>query len=307
MENIKNPYTSCSLCAHRCGVDRTRTLGACRMTDKLRVARASLHMWEEPPISGSRGSGTVFFSGCSLGCIYCQNKAISRGECGTALTAEELAALALRLEREGAHNINLVTPTHFVPTLREAILLARVGGFSLPVVYNTSAFETPETVRSLSGVVDIYLADLKYYRPETARKYSAAASYPEAARAAIEEMYLQVGEPKFDECGLMTRGVIVRLLLLPGHLAEAKLNLSYLYRRYGDGIYLSLMSQYTPTGKLPPPLDRPVSAAEYRELVDYAERLGVTNAFIQEGSAASESFIPDFDDEGLLRAHSAQL
>ena len=295
-------YKSCRLCGHRCGVDRTRgERGLCNMTSSVRVTRAALHMWEEPIISGERGSGTVFFSGCSLGCIYCQNKDISRGAGGVEISEERLSEIFLELECQGAHNVNLVTPTHFVPSVISSVAMARERGLTVPIVYNTSSYETRETITALSGTVDVYLADLKYYKEETARRLSFADGYCRTAREAIAEMVKNQPIPVIKD-GIMQRGVVVRILLLPGHLIEAKLSLKYLYDTYGDSIYISLMSQYTPMGELPSPLDRTVTEYEYRSLVRYAEELGVTYAFIQEGGSAEESFIPAFDNTGVLPA-----
>ena len=295
-------YKSCRLCGHGCGVNRTRgERGLCNMTSSVRVARAALHMWEEPIISGERGSGTVFFSGCSLGCIYCQNKDISRGAGGVKISEERLSEIFLELECQGAHNVNLVTPTHFVPSVISSVAMARERGLTVPIVYNTSSYETRETIAALSGTVDVYLADLKYYKEETARRLSFADDYCRTAREAIAEMVKNQPIPVIKD-GIMQRGVVVRILLLPGHLIEAKLSLKYLYDTYGDSIYISLMSQYTPMGELPSPLDRTVTEYEYRSLVRYAEELGVTYAFIQEGGSAEESFIPAFDNTGVLSA-----
>lgn len=255
-------------------------------------------MWEEPIISGTKGSGTVFFSGCSLGCIYCQNKEISRGGVGKPVTVKRLAEIFFELADGGAHNINLVTPTHFVPSIAEAIKIARADGLNIPLVYNTGSFDTPDTLKLLEGLIDIYLPDLKYYKPETASALSLAKDYPTVAREAIAEMVKQRGEP-IVERGIMLSGVVVRILLLPQHLAEAKLNLAYLYNTYGDSIYISLMNQYTPSPELPKPLDRTVTHKEYDELVDYAVRLGVKNAFIQEWGTQKDSFIPPFDLTGV--------
>ncbi len=288
-------YTSCRLCARKCGIDRTSgRAGYCKMTDKIYVARADLHMWEEPPISGTRGSGTVFFSGCSLGCIYCQNREISRGASGTQVSESRLCDIFLELRDKGAHNINLVTATHYVPSVIRAVASARGKGLDIPVVYNTGSYETPETVRALSDTVNVWLPDLKYYKPSTAGKYSYAPDLVSVARSAIDEMITLSAAPSFNDEGIMTAGVIVRILLLPGHLAEAKLNVKYLYEKYKNGIYLSLMSQYTPQADLPSPLHRRVTVAEYSELVGYAERLGVVNAFVQDKESASESYIPPF-------------
>lgn len=288
-------YSPCQLCARGCGVDRSGgKLGFCRSGDTVRITRAALHYWEEPIISGRRGSGTVFFSGCSLGCIFCQNRAISRSAVGRAVSTDELAREMLRLEREGAHNINFVTPTHFAPAVRDSVAIARSLGLALPIVYNTGSYDTVETLRALEGTVDIYLPDLKYYRPESAERLSCAKDYPVVAREAIAEMVRQHPTPVIKD-GIMQSGVVVRILLLPSHVAEAKLSLKYLYDTYGDNIYISLMNQYTPMAGMTSPLDRTVTNAEYSELVGYAERLGVVNAFIQEGGTQKESFIPDFE------------
>jgi putative pyruvate formate lyase activating enzyme len=262
----------------------------------MKITRAALHYWEEPIISGTLGSGTVFFSGCSLGCIYCQNSKVSRASVGREVTPTDLAAEMLRLEREGAHNINFVTPTHFAPSVKDAVRIAREMGLSVPIVYNTGSYDTEETVRALEGTVDIYLPDLKYYRTVSAEKLSFAKDYPDVARTAIAEMVRQHPNPVIKD-GIMRSGVVVRILLLPSHVAEAKLSLKYLYDTYGDSIYISLMNQYTPMPGMKSPLDRTVTNAEYSELVSYAERLGVVNAFIQEGGTQKESFIPDFYNE----------
>ena len=293
MESLS--YSPCQLCARGCGVDRSGgKLGFCRSDDTARITRAALHFWEEPIISGTRGSGTIFFSGCSLGCIFCQNRAISRSAVGRAVSPDDLAREMLRLEREGAHNINFVTPTHFAPSVMESVAVARGLGLTLPIVYNTGSYDTVQTLRALEGSVDIYLPDLKYYRPESAERLSAAKDYPLVAREAIAEMVRQHPTPVIKD-GIMQSGVVVRILLLPSHLAEAKLSLKYLYDTYGDNIYISLMNQYTPMPGMASPLDRTVTNAEYSELVGYAERLGVVNAFIQEGGTQKESFIPDFE------------
>ena len=298
-KRVKTEYESCLLCGRACGKNRKAgELGYCRMTAAPTVARAALHMWEEPPISGRRGSGTLFFSGCSLGCIFCQNREISGGEVGKSVDDSRLAEIMLELEALGAHNINFVTPTHFAPTVVSSVRLARERGMTLPIVYNTSSYDSEECIRMLDGTVDIYLADYKYHLPRTAAALARAENYPEVARAAIREMVKQKPAPVIED-GLMRSGVVVRLLLLPGHVAEAKLAVKYLYETYGDSVYLSLMSQYTPMEGMPRPLDRTVTREEYAELVDYAIEKGVTRAFTQEGSAASESFIPPFDMTGV--------
>ena len=263
----------------------------------MSLARAALHMWEEPIISGTRGSGTVFFSGCSLSCIFCQNAEISRGRVSKKVSIERLSEIMMELQSAGAHNINLVTPTHFAPSIVRAVKLAKASGLCLPIVYNTASYEAVDTVKMIDGTVDIYLADYKYNSKKTSA-YSHAENYTATARAAIAEMVAQRGAPVV-ECGIMRSGVIVRILLLPGHVAEAKLSVKYLYETYGDNIYISLMNQYTPMPDMPSPLNRTVTREEYSELVDYALRKGVTRAFIQEGGTAKESFIPAFDLTGI--------
>ena len=270
------------------------------MTDKLFVSRAALQFWEEPPISGDRGSGTIFFSGCSLSCIFCQNKDISRGRSGLEIDINRLSGIMLELQSQGAHNINLVTPTHYIPTIADAIRMAKSKGLSVPIVYNTGSYDNVDALKILDGLVDIYLPDLKYFSSKTAKEFSMAENYPDVARSAISEMFRQVGDPEFDDQGIMTSGIVVRILLLPGHVAEAKLSLKYLLDTYGDSIYVSLMNQYTPMPDMASPLDRRVTREEYRQLVDYAEKIGLKNGFTQDFGTAVESFIPPFDNSGVL-------
>ena len=294
---------SCRLCPRECGADRlSGQAGACgAVGEQVRVARAALHFWEEPCLSGSDGSGAVFFSYCPLKCVYCQNRAISRGDAGKDISIGRLAEIFLELQAQKAHNINLVTPTHYVPQIVLALQEAKSNGLSIPVVCNCGGYEKPATLRLLEGLVDIYLPDFKYLSPETAGRYSGAPDYPERAKDALAEMVRQVGEPVFDIHGIMQKGVIVRHLLLPGRLREAKDAVRYLYETYKDRIYLSLMSQFTPLENVAgwPELNRTVTEEEYNALVDYALDLGVENGFIQEGGAADESFIPQFDCEGV--------
>ena len=292
-------YKECTLCARKCNIDRISSIGYCRESADMYIARAALHMWEEPPISGTNGSGTIFFSGCSLSCVFCQNREISRGRTGKSVSVNRLAEIMKELEEKAAHNINLVTPTHYIPSIAEAISLARSNGLSVPIVYNTGSYENVSSLKKLDGLVNIYLPDFKYFTPRTAAELSNAADYPEVAKAAIDEMFRQVGEPCFDEQGIMVRGIIVRILLLPGHVAEAKLSLKYLLDTYDDKIYISLMNQYTPMPDMKPPLNRRVTREEYAQLTDYAERLGLKNGFTQEFGTASESFIPPFDNTGV--------
>ena len=298
----KSLLEDCSLCPRECHVDRTGgERGYCGMTEELMVARAALHYWEEPCISGEKGSGTVFFSGCSMGCVYCQNRSIAKGLAGKAITIDRLAEIFLELQNKGAENINLVTPSHYVPQIKEALILAKGKGLTIPIVYNCSGYEKPETLRLLEGYIDIFLPDLKYRDPKPATRYSSCTDYFERAAAAISEMVRQVGEPVYDERGMMKRGVIVRHLTLPGYLKDSKRILEYLYGTYGDRILISIMNQYTPleTVRDYPEINRRIRDEEYEELVDYAIELGIENGFIQEGETASESFIPEFNNEGV--------
>ena len=294
-ENAMSGYDPCHLCPRACGVSRgAGETGYCRMPATPHVARADLHMWEEPCLSGTRGSGTVFFAGCTLRCIYCQNREISRGIAGRPYTVEQLADAYLILEHKGAHNIDLVTATHFLPSVRASVKLARQRGLTLPVVWNTSGYESPSSLEEIGAFTDVYLTDLRYARADTAAAYSFAPDYPEVAVRALEQMVTQKGSPLLDSEGILRRGVVVRLLLLPGHLIEAKQILRRVWTTFGSSVILSLMSQYTPTEGLPAPLDRPVSGSEYRSFVDYAASLGVENAYVQDPSSSDLSYVPPF-------------
>ena len=304
MENSKN---GCMLCPRECNADRERgENGICGVSGTgIMGARAALHMWEEPCISGETGSGTVFFSGCPLRCVYCQNYDLARAEQGEYIKTERLADIFVELQEKGATNINLVTPTHYTPQIIEAFQMAREKGLHLPIVYNCSGYEKVETLRTLEGIVDIYLTDFKYMDVEVAKRYSKAPDYREVAKLALAEMVRQCPEARFDEQGMMQKGVIVRHLLLPGHLKNAKSVVQYVYETYGDKVYLSLMNQYTPLPQVEkyPELNRRVTEAEYEELINYAIELGVENGFIQEGETAEESFIPTFNYEGWNPKH----
>lgn len=293
-------YKKCTLCPRRCGADRTKVRGRCGQTATLYAARAALHMWEEPCISGKNGSGTVFFSGCPLGCVYCQNSDIASSRAGVPIDANRLAEIFLELQDRGAHNINLVTPTHFAPHIIRALDMA--SELKIPVLYNTSGYETVETLRMLDGYVDIYLPDFKYMDARIAEKYSCAPDYPETAKAALAEMTRQTGACEFDADGMLRRGTIVRHLVLPGYTQNSRDVIEYLYNTYGNDIYMSIMSQYTPMPRAAdyPEINRRVTDEEYDALVDFAAGIGVENSFVQEGEAASESFIPVFDGEGII-------
>lgn len=300
IEDTEQP--ACTLCPRDCKKNRADgETGVCGETATMRIGRAALHMWEEPCISGDKGSGAVFFTGCPLHCVYCQNYAISDGGTGRQITVEELVQIFHDLEAQGAANINLVTADHFIPQVAQAIRQAKNQGFSLPFIYNTSSYIRVEALRMLDGLVDVYLPDMKYMDVDTAVKYSHAPDYPVVAKAAIAEMVRQCGEVVFDaEDAYIRRGVIVRHMLLPKHLLEAEQIIRYLYETYGNRIYISMMSQYTPVGDIGvrfPELADKVRRKSYRKLLDYAVKLGVEQAFYQEGEVAEESFIPEFYKE----------
>ena len=297
--------TSCRLCPRACGANRRAgERGICGADDSLLVARAALHHWEEPPISGTGGSGTVFFSNCPLHCVYCQNEPLSSGRAGKTVSVQRLAEMFCELEGQGAHNINLVTPTHYVPQIISAVRAARDRGMRIPVVYNTSGYELPETIESLGGTVDIYLTDFKYASRELAARYSKASDYPEVALAALKAMVKQAGDYLLDGEGIMKRGVILRHLMLPGQVEDSKEVIRRVFNAVGNKICYSLMNQYTlMPGLLAassyPELAHKVSEEEYDELIDFALDLGITYSFMQEGGTATESFIPPFDLSGV--------
>ena len=279
---MQTDYISCTLCPRNCRVDRRTHKGYCGMGDTVRVARAALHFWEEPCISGESGSGTVFFSGCQLGCVFCQNRGISHGGDGLDITSGRLADIFSELEEKGANNINLVSATQFVPDVIKALEIARKRGMTLPIVYNSGGYESIETLKMLDGYIDIYLPDFKYMSEQNARKYSKAVDYPKFAKEAIAEMYSQVGKNVFKN-GIMVSGMIVRHLVLPGETEDSKRVIKYLHDTYGQNIWLSIMNQYTPSDGLFGELSRKLSDEEYEEILDFAENIGVENAFIQEG------------------------
>lgn len=311
----------CVLCPRHCHVNRIAgQTGYCGQTNVLTAARAALHFWEEPCISGVNGSGAVFFSGCNLRCVFCQNRKIALGDAGQDISPERLTEIFLELQEKGAHNINLVTPTHFIPQIIHSLTAAKAQGLSIPIVYNTASYEEVDSLRLLDGLIDIYLPDLKYYSPELSLRFSHAPDYFEKASAAIAEMYRQVGAPVFSQLSaqdldgsnpspyadsmlpMLQRGMIVRHLLLPGQTKDSKKILRYLHETYGDNIYISIMNQYTPLPHVAdiPELNRRVSDEEYNRVLRFAERIGICNGFRQDGSAAEESFIPEFDGQGLL-------
>ena len=295
-------YKNCSLCPRECGVDRLNgKVGFFGKAAELSLARAALHIWEEPCISGDEGSGTVFFSGCCLRCIYCQNREIAIGDSGKTVDDRRLEKIFFELQAQGANNINLVTPTHFLPHIITALRSAKNHGLNIPVVYNTGGYEKTDSLKLLDGLVDIYLPDFKYFSAELGKNYSFASNYADFAKESIAEMFRQVGTPIFDGRGIMKKGLIVRHLVLPGHTEDSKKVLKYLYEAYGNDIYISIMSQYTPLSAMKnhPQLSRKITDEEYNEIIDFAVELGIENGFIQDGEAAEESFIPAFDNSGI--------
>lgn len=301
MKNM-NKYENCLLCPRKCGINRrTGQTGVCGVSSEIKVARAALHYWEEPCISGKRGSGAVFFSGCSLHCVFCQNREISDGKEGKVISKERLSDIFIELAGKGANNINLVTPGQYIPDIVWAVNDAKSRGMKLPIIYNTSGYENVTELKLLEGIVDVYLPDFKYMDSTLSARYSRAKDYPSVAKQALSEMVRQQPDVVIDDAtGLIQKGVIVRQLLLPGHVNDAKAVLKYLYDIYHDHVYISMMSQFTPIAlKDYPEINRTVTKREYERLVDYALEIGITNAFIQEGDVAKDSFIPAFDCEGV--------
>lgn len=301
MKNM-NKYENCLLCPRKCGINRsTGQTGVCGVSSEIKVARAALHYWEEPCISGKRGSGAVFFSGCSLHCVFCQNRESSDGKVGKLISKERLSDIFMELADKGANNINLVTPGQYIPDIVWAVNDAKSRGMKLPIIYNTSGYENVTELKLLEGIVDVYLPDFKYMDSTLSARYSRAKDYPSVAKQALSEMVRQQPDVVIDDAtGLIQKGVIVRQLLLPGHVNDAKAVLKYLYDTYHDHVYISMMSQFTPIAlKDYPEINRTVTRREYERLVDYALEIGITNAFIQEGDVAKDSFIPAFDCEGV--------
>ena len=290
--------TKCNLCPRHCNINRHETVGFCKASDTLKIARADLHYFEEPCISGDKGSGTIFFTYCNLKCVFCQNYEISSDNIGKEITIERFSEICLNLQNKGALNINLVTPTHYIPLIKEGLKLAKLKGLTIPIVYNTSSYETTDSLKLLDGLIDIYLPDFKYFSDDIAIKYSSAPNYVNVCKDAIAEMYRQVGKPIFDDDGIMKKGVIVRHLLLPNMEDDSKKIIEYLYNTYEDNIYMSIMNQYTPMKKLKyEELNHTINENIYDEVINFAYDLGIRNAFIQEGGTQKKSFIPDFRNQ----------
>lgn len=289
----------CTICPHRCKVNRLDgQIGRCKCNDKIKIALASIHNYEEPCISGGNGSGTVFFSNCNLSCIYCQNYEISQLGRGKNITIAELANTFLELQRKNVNNINLVTPTMYAYQIKEAIKIARKDGLKIPIIYNTNSYENVETIKALNGYIDVYLPDLKYYSNELSNKYSKVDKYFEVATKAIKEMYKQVGTAKFDENGIIQKGVIIRHLILPNHLQNSKHILKWIKENMPDDIYVSVMAQYFPTYKAKQDnlINRKLKAKEYREIEEFLYTLDLKNGYIQEIGEHEEEYVPKWEE-----------
>ncbi len=298
MEELLN---KCEICPRKCKVNRNNgELGYCKASNKMKIGGYHLHMWEEPIITGKYGSGTIFFSYCNLRCAYCQNYDLSFNSVGEYITIERLSDIMLELQEMQAENVNLVTPTHYIPLIKNSIVLAKEKGLKIPIVYNTSGYESVESLKTLEGLIDIYLPDFKYY-DNSLGKYSSVADYFNIASLALKEMYRQVGKPKYNKKGMLKKGVIVRHLVLPNNYQDSKKIINYLYQEYKDNIILSIMNQYTITKITKyPELNQKVDPKEYDNLIDYAYNLGIRNCFTQEEESQSESFIPKFKGDTII-------
>ncbi len=296
-------YKSCTLCPRACGVDRRFYRGYCGESDKIRICRASLHLWEEPCISGKEGSGTVFFTGCQMRCIFCQNSDIALSHAGLEICEDRLVEIFFELAEKGANNINLVTPSHFTPQIISAIDKAKNQGFSLPFVWNSSGYEKAETVEMLRGRIDVFLPDFKYFSSDLSKRLSNAPDYFEVADRALKAMFSVTGKPRFNENSIMLGGMVVRHLVLPAHTDDSMKVIKHLYDTFGDDIYISIMNQYTPIPAVrgQKDLSRRLTTYEYDKVVNFAADIGIKNGFIQSREAAKESFIPAFDYTGVLK------
>lgn len=292
----------CTLCKWECKVNRINGhLGVCKADDKVKVARAELHLWEEPPISRGKGSGTVFFSHCNLKCVFCQNHEISQDFKGKVISIERLSDIFIELQEKGANNINLVTPTHYVPQIKEAIEMARDKGLDLPILYNTNSYDSLETIKSLEGYIDVYLPDFKYFNDKYSVKYSKAKDYKENVISVLKEMVKQTGEPKFDTEGRIVKGVIIRHLMLPGLLFDSKKVIDEIYNTFGDKVYISIMNQYTPMNKANdyPEINKTLNPKHYDSLINYAADIGVTKGFVQDEGTNNTNYVPSFKMQGV--------
>lgn len=288
----------CNMCPFKCNATRKEeNLGVCGIGDKIKISKVSTHMWEEPCISGINGSGTIFFTGCNLKCLFCQNYKISRKKSeGKEVTEEKLAEIFIDKQKEGVHNINLVSPTSYVEFIKKAIIIAKRKGLTIPIIYNSNGYENVETIKSLEGFIDIYLPDFKYANDDIAKEYSGAINYTKNALLAIQEMYRQVGNAKFDKDGIVQKGIIIRHLVLPNNIENTKEVLQMIADRIDKDVYISLMGQYIPEdkAKMHDKLNRKITKEEYDEVIDYFFEVGLKNGFVQELDSASEEFIPEF-------------
>ncbi len=290
-------YKNCKMCPRECGIDRTKTIGVCKATDKIKVALASIHNFEEPCISGKEGSGTVFFSNCNLRCVYCQNFEISRDGFGKEISVERLADIFIEQQQKGVNNINLVTPTIYVESIIEAIKIARKNGLNIPIVYNSSGYEKVDTIKRLKGYIDIYLPDFKYATNRLAKKYSGVNNYVESVIPAITEMINQVGTPKFNSKGILQSGVVIRHMVLPNNILNSKIVLKEIAEKFKDKALVSVMAQYFPAGDALkyPEISRKVSKIEFNEVEEYLSTLGIENGYIQELGEHEEEYVPKFN------------
>lgn len=289
---------SCNICPHNCEINRLNgEVGRCKATDKVKVALASIHNFEEPCISGKKGSGTVFFSNCNLNCVFCQNYKISQEGLGKEISIEELADIFIDEQNKNAENINLVTPTMYVYQIIEAVKIARNKGLKIPIVYNSNGYENVETIKKLNGYIDIYLPDLKYYYDDLAFKYSGIKNYFKNATSTIKEMYNQVGAPNLDENGMIKKGLIIRHLILPNHIQNSKNVLKWINDNMDKNVFVSVMAQYFPTHKSNqfPEINRKLTKEEYEEIEDYLYSLDLDNGYIQELGEHEEEYVPDFE------------
>jgi putative pyruvate formate lyase activating enzyme len=300
MENITD-MSHCMLCPRNCGVDRRNSTGYCKCTDKIKAALASVHMWEEPPISGTRGSGTVFFSGCSLRCVFCQNYDISQENNGIEITTERLSDIFIEQQNRNVHNINLVTAGHFLPQVAYALKIAKKKGLKIPVVYNSGGYEKVEALKLLDGLVDIYIPDIKFFSSEISKKYASCENYFEYASKAVKEMFRQTGGLQLDDSGIMKKGIIIRHLILPGCRKDSEKILDFIKGNFGNDVYVSLLNQYMPMYKATQikELNRRLTTFEYQKVTDYFLDIGLENGFVQEKSSAQKKYTPIFDHKGL--------
>lgn len=295
---MEKEFLNCNLCPRNCNINRYETLGFCMAPPKIKIAKADLFFYEEPCISGNNGSGAIFFSHCNLKCIFCQNYEISTNNIGKEITIDKFSDIMINLQNKGALNINLVTPTMYIPLIKKGIIKAKEKGLNIPIIYNTSGYENVEALKILDGLIDVYLPDFKYYNDNLAYKYSNIKNYKETVKNAVDEMYRQTGKITFDKNGIIKKGVIVRHLMLPNMEDDSKKIIEYLYKKYKDNIFLSIMNQYTVIRPLKyKELNKIIEEKVYDDVINYAYDLGIRNAYIQEGRTQKKSFIPDFKNQ----------